>query len=138
MNEFLNDPGVKLVDRYAELKQKQKQLNLDLYAELEKIEEALIQFAEREGVDVVFGSKSKVRIKEKERYSFPEKHSKEREKLVQLLKDSGKWDEVSQLDTSALNKIIQEKLWDDAELKTLEGYVKLERARRLYLSRITS
>jgi len=135
-NEYLGDPGVKLVNRYAELKQKQKQITLDLYAELEKLEEALINFAEKENVDVVFGSKNKVKIKEIEQNKFPSKHSKERERLVQLLKEHGRWDDVVQLDTSALNKIIQEKQWDSELLDILDEYVKLEKSKRLYLSRI--
>ena len=135
-NEYLNDPGVKLVDRYVELKRKQKQVNLEFDAELEKLEDALICFAEREDVDVVFGSNSKVRIKEIERCCFPSKHSKERDRLIQLLKSYGKWDEVVQLDTSTLNRIIQEKLWDAEILEALEEYVELERSKRLYLSRI--
>jgi len=135
-NEYLNDPGVKLVDRYVELTQKKKQVTLDLYAELEKLEEALINFSEKEGVDVVFGSKNKVRVKETEQNKFPTKHSKERERLVQLLKDHGKWDEVVQLDTSALNKIIQAKQWDSELLDILTEYVKLEKSKRLYLSKI--
>ena len=135
-NEYLNDPGVKLVDRYVELTQKKKQVTLDLYAELDKLEEALINFGEKESVDVVFGSKNKVRIKEIEQSKFPSKHSKERERLIQLLKDRGKWDDVVQLDTSALNKIIQEKQWDSELLNILEEYVKLEKSKRLYLSKI--
>jgi len=135
-NEYLNDPGVKLVDRYVELTQKKKQITLDLYAELEKLEEALINFSEKEGVDVVFGSKNKVKIKETEQNKFPAKHSKERERLVQLLKEHGRWDDVVQLDTAALNKIIQEKQWDSELLDVLEEYVKLEQSKRLYLSKI--
>jgi len=135
-NEYLNDPGVKLVDRYVELTQKKKQVTLDLYAELDKLEEALINFSEKEGVDVVFGSKNKVRIKETEQNKFPTKHSKEREILVQILKDNGKWDDVVQLDTSALNKIIQEKQWDSELLDVLKDYVRHEQSKRLYLSKI--
>ena len=135
-NEYLGDPGVKLVNRYAELKQKQKQITLDLYAEIEKLEEAIIDFAEKEGVDVVFGSKNKVRIKEYEQNKFPAKHSKEREKLKQLLQEHRKWDEVVQLDTSSLNKIIQENLWDSKMINILKNYIKLEKSKRLYLSRI--
>jgi len=135
-NEYFGDPGVKLVDRYVELTQKKKQVTLDLYAELEKVEEALVQFAEKECVDVVFGSKNKVRIKETEQNKFPTKHSKERDRLVQLLKDHRKWDEVVQLDTAALNKIIQEKQWDNELLDALKEYVKLENSKRFYLSKI--
>jgi putative RecB family exonuclease len=136
-NEYLNDPGVKLVDRYAELKAKEKQLTLDIYAELEKIEEALLAFAEKENIDVVFGSNHKIRIKESERYSFPSKGSKDRQQLIQILKKLGKWDEVIQLDTSILNKIIQEKHWDNELLSILSEYINQERTKRLYLSKIT-
>ena len=69
------------------------------------MEEAIIAFAEKEDIDVVFGSNSKVRIGISERYSFPAKHSKERDELVKLLKKHKKWDEVTQLDTYAVNKI---------------------------------
>ena len=135
-NEYLGDQGVQLVNRYAELTQKKKQVTLDLYAELEKLEEALIKFAEKEGVDVVFGSKNKVKIKETEQNKFPAKHSKERKRLVQLLKDLGKWDEVVQLDTSALNKIILEKQWNKDSLQVLEQFVELSCSKRFYLSKI--
>jgi hypothetical protein len=107
-----------------------------LYAELDKLEEALINFSEKEGVDVVFGSKSKVRIKESDRFKFPSKNSKKREEIEDIIKKHGKWDEVVQLDTSALNKIILEKQWDSELLSVLEEYVKLEKSKRLYLSKI--
>ncbi|MBU0471854.1 MAG: PD-(D/E)XK nuclease family protein [Nanoarchaeota archaeon] len=135
-NEYLNDPGVKLVERYVELKAKEKQVTLDIYAELEKIEEALIVFSEKEGVETVFGSHYKIRVKDTECYSFPSKNSSDRKQLVQTLKDLGKWDEVVQLDTAALNKIIQEKQWDSKSLDVLEQYVRLEKSKRLYLSKI--
>ena len=134
-NEYMSDSGVKLVNRYAELKQKQKQVNLDLYAELEKLEEALIKFAEKEGVDVVFGSKNKVKIKESERFKFPSKNSKKRKELVDILKKHGKWEEVDQLDTAGLNKIILEKQWDEELLDVLSQYVELDKSKRLYISK---
>jgi putative RecB family exonuclease len=136
VNEYLNDPGVKLVNRYAELKNKKKQIELDIYAELEKLEEAIIKFAEKENVDVIFGSNNKVKININEKNVFPAKHSKKRARLEQLLKEHGKLGEVLQLDTSALNKIIQEKLWDQELLSILKDYVKLDQSKRLYLSKI--
>jgi len=77
-----------------------------------------------------------VKIKETEQNKFPAKHIKERGRLVQLLKDRGRWDDVVQLDTAALNKIIQEKQWDSELLEILKEYVKLEQSKRLYLSKI--
>ena len=104
--------------------------------EIEKLEEALVKFAEHNNVDVIFGSNNKVRIVTSERFIFPSKHSEKRKHLEQLLKDAGKWDEVVQLDTSALNRILQDNLWDDELINLLKEYVDFERSKRLYLSKI--
>jgi putative RecB family exonuclease len=135
-NEYLKDSGVQLVNRYAELKNKQKQVNLEIDDELEKLEEAIIKFAEKEKIDCVFGSKNKVKITESERYSFPSKNSKERERLEEILRKYGKLEEVSQLDTTALGEIIKEKQWDADVLNALKDYVELEKSKRLYLSKM--
>jgi hypothetical protein len=127
---------VQLVNRYAEVKNKQKLLNNECDAELEKLEEALLAFAEKEQVDCVFGSKNKVKITESERYCFPSKNSKERERLEELLREYGKLEDVSQLDTTALGEIIREKQWEPKVLEALKKYVELEKKRRLYLSKM--
>jgi len=134
-NEYLKDSGVKLVNRYAELKSKQKQLDSEIEEELEKLEQAIIAFAQKEQVDCVFGLKNKVRITESERYCFPSKNSKERQRLEDLLQKYGKLTEVSQLDTTALGEIIQGGEWDPEVLKALEKYVQIEKKKRLYLSK---
>ena len=134
-NEYLKDSGVRLVNRYAELKSKQREFTGEIEAELEKLEQAIIAFAQKEQVDCVFGSKNKVRISETQRYCFPGKNSKERERLEDLLRKHGKLPEVSQLDTTALGEILQEKTWDPEVVKALEKYVQIERKKRLYLSK---
>ncbi len=136
-NEYLNDPGVKLVNRYAELQNQKKQIKLDLYAEIEKLEEAIVKFAEKESVDVVFGSNNKVKVKTQSRFACPSKNSKERLEMEKIIKDKGKWDEVAQLDTTTINKIIQENSWDEELIDALKKYVKYEESKRLYLSKIT-
>ena len=136
VNEYLNDPGVKLVNRYVELKEKQKQVKLDLYAEIDKIEEALIHFAEKENVDVIFGSNNKVKVKSYLRYSCPSKNSNEREELENLLRGKGKWDEVAQLDTNAMNRILSDKQWDEEILQLLMKYTTIDESKRIYLSKI--
>jgi len=134
-NEYLADSGVQLVNRYAELKSKQKQVNAELDEELTKLEKALILFAEKEKVDCVFGTKNKVRITESERLCFPSKNSKERKKLEEVLIKYGKLEEVSQLDTTALGRIILEKQWETKVLNSLKEYVELGKSKRLYLSK---
>lgn len=135
-NEYLKDSGVKLVNRYAKLKNKQKIFNNEIGEELEKLEEAIIAFAEKENIDCVFGSKNKVKINVNERYCFPEKNSKERLELKKILVKYGKLQEVQQLDMAALGKIILEKKWEPEVLKALRKYVELDRSKRLYLSKM--
>ena len=135
-NEYLSDPGVKLVDRYVELKAKKKQFNDEIDSELEKIEEALFVFAEKENIDVVFGSNKKVRIKEVEQIKFPSKNTKLRIQLENMLKNSGIWDKVDQLDTSALNKILTEEKIDEKLIEAINRFIKVEKSKRLYVSKI--
>ena len=135
-NEYLADSGVNLVNRYAELKNKQKLVNIELDAEIIKLEEALIRFAEKELVDCVFGSNNKVRISESKRYVCPPKNSKERLRLEQLLKEYGKYDSVTALDTAALNNVLLEKQWEATVMTALEKLVQLEKKKRLYVSKL--
>jgi len=135
-NEYLADSGVVLVNRYAELKGKQKQVNDELDEEIAKVEEAIVLFAEKEKVDCVFGSKNKVKISENERLCFPGKNTNERKQLEEVLRKFGKLDQVSQLDTTALGEIIEEKQWEPKLLDAIKKYVELEKKKRLYLSKM--
>ncbi|MFA5101724.1 MAG: hypothetical protein WC525_01085, partial [Candidatus Thermoplasmatota archaeon] len=133
-DEYLKDSGVLLVNRYAEIKSAQKLANLQWDAELEKLEAALVSFAKKEHVEVVFGTKNKVRITETERYVFPSKSSTERGQLETVLRNYGKLQEVSQLDTAALGKALQEKQWNQEILEAVHHYTDVERKKRLHLS----
>jgi putative RecB family exonuclease len=135
-NEYIADSGVKLVNQYAELKAKKKKFNDEIDGELEKVEEALISFAGDGDVDVVFGSKNKVRIKETEQVKFPYKNSKERLGLEKLLKDKGLWNEVDQLDTSALNKLLSENKIDKELEEKIREFIRIEKIKRLYMSKL--
>ena len=135
-NEYLQDPGVVLINQYAEIKSAQKRANLQWDAELEKLEEAIVSFAEKQHCDVVFGSKNKVRITDSEKYAFPGKNTKEREQLETVLQKYGRLEEVSQLDTTALGKILQEKQWESEVQDAIQKYIQVEHKKRLYLSKI--
>jgi putative RecB family exonuclease len=135
-SEYLNEPGVKLVNRYAELKEKKKKFVDEVDSELEEIENALFSFAKKEGVDVVFGSKNKIRIKETETQKFPSKSSSERKELEKLLKENGIWEGVDQLDTAALNKLLSENKIDKKLVDEINKFIKLEKSKRVYLSKI--
>jgi len=53
-----------------------------------------------------------------------------------LLKENGIWQDVDQLDTAALNKILTEKKIDENLADEIKKFIKLERSKRLYISKI--
>lgn len=125
-NLYMKQTGKQLVDRYAELKKQTKQMKLDLYAELENLQVALIQYAIREQIDVVYGTETKIKINKKTSFFLPKEGSKEREQLKRILESNGKWQEVACLDATALNYAIQHKTWDKDIIKQLRSFMKSE------------
>ncbi len=69
-NEYLQEEGVTLVNRYVELKEKKRIFNEEIDGELAKIEEALFSYGQKEKVETVFGSDHmvKMNIEVKEKY----------------------------------------------------------------------
>jgi len=132
-NEYLNDPGLKLVDEYVHTKDALKDYQNEAAKKLKKIEEALISFCEREGVSTVFGSEKKVSVSEYKDMSFPGKDTKEREELEAVLKEIGKWEEVCAVDVHSLKSIFKNQDWGEKELALLEKYAEEKRSYRFHI-----
>ncbi len=134
-NEYLNDPGLKLVDEYVKIKEKYDEHRMEAEEKLEKLKEVLITFCKKKGAAVIFGSENKITVKEYEYPKFPGKNTKEREELIKNLKRIGKLDEVSDLDVYALGRILKGKLWDKNELEELRKFGVKEKGYRLSVSK---
>src|SRR3989344_78015 len=100
---------------------------------LDELRSLIIMFAEQKGINVVYGSNKKASIKEYDAIKIPLKHTMEREKLNNLLKELGKLEEVLDIDIYALQKTIKEKRWNQETLDRLNNFVRIERAKRLSL-----
>jgi putative RecB family exonuclease len=132
-NEYLSEPGVVLVNRYAELKEKAGEID----EEMAKVKDALINYARQEGVTVLKGSRYKVRVKFGEKLGFPRKGEPDRENLDDTIIQAGKWPEVSQLDTTALTSIVEKGLWDKELIGQVMKYGRIEEASAVYLSKLS-
>lgn len=131
-NEFLEEPGVKLVNEFAKLRLKQKELE-----ELEKkLREAIIAYAKREGVSCIMGKHNKLYVRIGPQIKFPGSEDKERGELEELIKEAGRWEEVSLLNTWTLEKIAREGSWPPELLKKLERYQSIEESERLTLAKL--
>ncbi len=131
-NEYLSEPGVTLVNNYAALKHQADEID----RKMEKIKEALIEYAKRENVNVIKGSDHKARVKFDEKLKFPGKNDPERESLDNTIIQAGKWSDVSQLDTTALFRIIEHQSWDRSLIERILKFGKLEQTSTISLSKL--
>ncbi len=134
-NEYLNDPGLKLVDAYVELKEKIDAYRKDTEGELEKIKEALIAFCQKEGVQVVAGSQNRITVREYDTIRLPGKNTKDRKELIEILRNLGRLEDVSNMDTYALARVLERKEWKKDELDQLERFWTAEKNYRLTVSK---
>jgi len=138
-NEYLNDDGVKLVNSYAEISEKKKELRNDIDTlddTLEKIKEAVIKYAEKENIEIIRGSDNKLKISTKQKVVCPAKGSQEREELETVLRAINKWNEVCELDIYVLEKIVNEDTWDAEIIDKIRKFIKIEVKNNVTLSKL--
>jgi len=132
LNEYLNEPGVVLVNKYAQLREEESEID----EEMAKVKEAILDYARREEVEVIKGSDRKVRVKFDEKLKFPGKSEDERKELDDAIKQAGKWMEVSQLDTMSLSRVIENSLWSEELIDQVLKYGRIEETSAIYLSKL--
>lgn len=132
VNEYLNEPGVALVNKYAELKEKASAIE----EELGKVKEAILAYARSEGVGVVRGSDRQARVRFDAKLKFPSKNETGRQELDSTIVGAGKWMEVSQLDTTSLIRVVENGLWDKELIDEVMKYGRIEESNSVYLSRL--
>ena len=132
VNEYLSEPGVVLVNKYAELKEKASEIE----DEMGKIREAILDYAKREEVDVIKGSDRKATVKFDKKLKFPRKNEQERPQLDSTILEAGRWMEVSQLDTTALSRVLENSLWDKELIDQVMQYGRIEETSSVHLSKL--
>jgi putative RecB family exonuclease len=135
-NEYLNEEGVTLVNRYIELKEKKRLWNEEIDTELAKIEDALYAYGQREKVEAVFGSDHSVKIKTEMREKYPLKGEPSRRMVEEIIKRSGKWMEVSDLDPWMLTRVVGRGDWPPALVKRVKEFSTSEESRAITISRL--
>ena len=132
VNEYLNEPGVVLVNKYAALKNEKARIE----EEMEKVKEAILEYSKREGVEVIRGSDYKAKVRFGERLKFLGKSDAERLELDKVIKEVGKWDEVSQLDITLLTHVIEDELWSKDLIDKVMKYGRIEESDSVYISKL--
>ena len=132
VNEYLNEPGVALVNKYVALKDEAKKVD----QETEKVKAAILDYARREEVEIIKGSDYKARIRFDEKLKFPSKKDAERQELEDTIKEAGKWAEVSHLDTTSLTHVVENNLWRKDLIEQVMKYGRIEASDSIHISKL--
>jgi putative RecB family exonuclease len=129
--EFKKNDGVKMVDEYAILKNKER----EVADAIEKLNAKIISYSEQMGVDKVFGSDSRVTIWKKMCVKFPGKQDPNYTELVKILRDAKAWEEFNTLDKWKLEKAFEEMDMDYRLMEEIAKYGKRETLKKLYFGK---
>lgn len=113
------EEGAQLVDRLEELQSLKKKIE----AEIEETKESLITYAKREGIDRVFGSTKVAKIERETKINFPDTSDEKRAQLENMIKELGRWNEVSLLNVRKLATIVKEGEWDEDITSKIDGFI---------------
>lgn len=127
-NQYLRDTGVQLVTKYADLEERKHDLQAEIKtieAEQEKISEAVVAYSDKEGVSRLDGPDYQLLIKSEEEFKVPKKNEDPLswELLRTSLKNAGKLEEVSTVNSNMLKFALKKGKWPENLVKTVMGLV---------------
>lgn len=127
-NEYLQNTGVQLVQKYAELEAQKADHQAaikSLGEEQKKIEEAAFAFAEKEKVTALDGPNHRLILKNEEDFRAPTKSEDPFawELLRTTLKNAGKLEDVSTVNSAMLKFAMRRGKWPEALVKSIQGLV---------------
>lgn len=120
VDEYANETGVQLVNRWAELNDQNKSLKAqsnELERQIKKIQDALLAYAQRESVSTVAGDNFEATIRESDRVQLPRKTA-EPDTYAQFekqLRGSPIWEQASGIEAAQVRKLWERQDDLDAE-----------------------
>jgi len=106
--EFKADDGVRLVDRWAELRERRLALQKQAEAlkdEEQQVQEQLVALARREGLESVAGSSHHAAIADVVSIEYPKSGDERRKEFEKTLRRLGLWDQASGIDATKLEAL---------------------------------
>lgn len=136
--EYFGEEGVNLVNKLSEIEAKKRELKAELSfleEEQKKIEEAVFGFADQEGVSCLYGSDSKVVIKDDIKVNYPATKDPERDIFEGRLKQMGLYNELCSLNWIKVKACAKEGRWLENLPRDLAGLVNIEPIKSARLSK---
>ena len=127
-NEYLQNTGVQLVQKYADLDARKADLQAEiktLAAEQAKIEEAAVTWAQKENVVTIDGPEHRLLLRSEEEFKAPTKSEDPFawELLRTTLKNAGKLEDVSTVNSAMLKFAMKKGKWPADLVKSILGLV---------------
>jgi putative RecB family exonuclease len=127
-NEYAQDTGVQLVQKYAQLEARKADLQVEIKAliqEQSKIEEAAMAYAQNQNVLTLDGPEHRLVIKNEDEFRAPTKAEDPFawELLRTTLKNAGKLEDVSTVNSGMLKFAMRKGKWPPELVKSIMGLV---------------
>jgi putative RecB family exonuclease len=129
--QFAADEGVQLADGYAKTKDEIDRLT----QRLDQLRELIVEFCRQKQASVLAGHGVRVAVKLGEKIKFPGKNDPGRESLEEFIRRLGRWEEVSDVNTSELAMILKEERWTPDLLKQLRSFATTEATTSVHITR---
>jgi putative RecB family exonuclease len=135
-NQYLKDPGVQLVSKYAELEEERKELKkkiFDIEQEQDKIAEAAVHLAEKEGLLLIDGPDHQLTVTIKEELAAPTRREdvKRWEALRNFLIKEDRYFDVSTVNNNMLNRMLRK--WPQEFVEKIKAFMTKRAVRKVNL-----
>lgn len=128
---FKEDDGVKLVDDYAVLSEREKEIK----REMEELRERIVRFAKERGLTKLVGSDQQLRMNFSEEYYFPSSNDPQWEEIERILRDANRWEEILTVSHQRLKSIMRKKSWPETLWSKVKEFAAIKEGVRLSLSK---
>ncbi|MEM4267351.1 MAG: PD-(D/E)XK nuclease family protein [Candidatus Woesearchaeota archaeon] len=129
-DEFKNEDGVLLVNKYAEVSSEIERLT----EEKERVKQRLVSFAKENDIGIVYGSDVRAVVRTYPTVNFPKKDSGDYKKFIDMLKTIGLWEQISVPDSFLLARKIKDGEIPDEIIKLLRPYMDQGEITKVYLN----
>ncbi len=133
-NEYAEEDGVALVDRLSKLDIKKRELKADLLGvdeEINAVKVAAIEYAQKEGVDRLYGKSRELTIRESIKVDYPSSSDESRDLFEDYLKSEGLWEQMLSFGAGSFKKYAKSNWCPDlvpAPFKDMVSFETIKRA----------
>ena len=129
LSEYKNDSGVRLVSKYTELERAKNELNEKIHEiekEQEEVKQRAIELAQAQDILVIDGPTSQLKIDIKDELRPPTRSEDPVawQKLREILKKEGKYEEVSTVNSNMFSYRIRNRIWPADFVEKIKGFLR--------------